>query len=98
MIELQALYVFVSAHWLALSGGLLGALSVAATIANVFRDPDNNPDTPPPKWVQVIDALSWLAAKGHVSIGNTRMSVPGMRSKKRRAPAPEKIPIPEVMP
>jgi hypothetical protein len=76
------------AHWTT-TVGIAGIAVVLATIANLFRDPDHNPETPPPKWVLVLlaitDLLSVVAPKGRVGIGQTRASIPLLPSRKAKA-------------
>jgi hypothetical protein len=95
MTTAQTIYAFATAHWLGISGAVLGTLMVAATIANVFRDPDSNPDTPPPKWVQIVDALALLAQKNRVGVIG-RFSIPGVKSRRRGARG--KVPTPPATP
>jgi hypothetical protein len=65
----------------------LAAMPVVATVivlvANRFSDPDNDPKTPPPKWVQVAlgiaDVLSFIATKGKTGIAGP-VNLPGVPS------------------
>lgn len=71
---------FLKAHWMWIAGvGIPLLLTILATIANKFADPDNNPATPPPKWVRalwvVIDVLSWVGRDG-------KLTVPGVPTPK----------------
>jgi hypothetical protein len=65
----------------------LAALPVVATVivmvANRFSDPDNDPSTPPPRWVRVAltvaDILSFVATKGKTGILGP-VNLPGVPS------------------
>jgi hypothetical protein len=68
----------------------LAAMPVVATVivlvANRFSDPDNDPKTPPPKWVRVayavVDVLSFVATKGKTGIVGP-VNLPGFPSKEK---------------
>lgn len=77
---------YLVTNWTAVAGGLLTALVILATVVNVIRNPDKSPGAPP-LLVQIIDALALFAPKGRVSIGNTRLSLPLMKSRKKGLPS-----------
>lgn len=78
--------------WIA---GLLIAIGTAVTlIANRFRDPDNDPATPPPKWVQwalaIADVLSFVATKGKAGVAGP-LNLPGLPSFEKGSDKPLQI-------
>lgn len=90
--KLHQLLLLIGPWWAAIGGSALLSMFVA-TIANAYRDPDHNPETPPPVWVQLCDQwLAWAAPRGHVGVLGTRLSVPGVRSKRRKPKGPAPLP------
>jgi hypothetical protein len=76
---------YVIAHWVAISSWGVAGLILLATVIKVVRDPGLSPGD---KFAAIIDALALVASKGHVSLGNTRASLPLMRSRKPPALPP----------
>lgn len=81
--------------WLQDNWPLLAAMSGAfvvflSTVANLFNDPDHDPNTPPPKWVQVlwkvIDVLSLVSRPGSAGMVG-RASLPGLPSRDKEPPS-----------
>lgn len=64
---------FVQAHqgWIAAVGIPL-LITLLSTVASRFADPDDNPATPPPRWVRVVmtvvDVLSWIDRDGKLTL------------------------------
>lgn len=76
---------FIKAHWgwfTAFGAPLL--LTLIASVVNRFGDPDNDPATPPPKWVRafmvVADVLAWVPRPGMRGIAGP-VNAPGFVSK-----------------
>ena len=72
---------YIKDHWqMILAIGLPILMSLVATLVSVYQDPDHNPETPPPGWVQMLQWLQrWmtvLAPKGTKGMFGTRMSLP----------------------
>ncbi len=74
---------FLKANWpWVASIGIPFLMTLLATIANRFSDPDNNPETPPPRWVQIlrtiVDLLSWVGRDGKLSFPGKGTGEPPM--------------------
>lgn len=71
---------WIAAHpWIATIIGILITTGIPSLI-NEFKDPDNDPKTPPPSWVRVLivfnNILAWRAPDGASGLFGTRWSVP----------------------
>lgn len=72
---------WITAHWdLITAIATPVTMTLIATLVSVFGDPDHDPATPPPKWVQALQWLQRLATAyapaGHTDIAGTRLSIP----------------------
>lgn len=71
---------WITAHpWITTLVGVLVTTGIPSLI-NEFKDPDNDPKTPPPAWVRLLivlnNILAWRAADGTKGVFGTQWSVP----------------------